>query len=448
MNDITTRPLGRATTLCHIPTDRHKTARLSIVTIRPADALESPTATLLFGVLRRGSEGYPCLSRLNRALDELYGTTLTIRNYLWGDSHIISFTAEMPEDAYLPAADRDLDLLGGVMHLLASLLLHPLTDENGLLRADAVEAEVRALCDSLRALSNDTRTYAADRFRRLMCPDEPYGLSVGGTVETVEAITPAALTEHYRRMLSTCRCAVYYVGQASARRVEAAWNASFGGWDPAPIPGTVTLPHPVPVAPRTHTEDRAVSQGKLCIGWSCGENYTTLTPAEEAAMLVLSELFGVMQSARLFRRVREELGLCYYCDGALDLTKGILWVASGIRPDRRAEAEAAIRAELSSIAAGEVTAEEVATARLSLVNSLLETEDSQGALESEAHRRLMSGRTETIPEQIALIEAVTPAAVAEAAARFVPDTVFFLNATGATADSTGDMDDEEDCDDD
>ncbi len=425
----TTRALGQATTLCHIHTERFKTARLSLVTIRPADEAESPLATLLFGVLRRGSEGYPSLSRLNRALDELYGTTLTIRNYLWGDSHIISFTAEMPEAVFLPVADRDVDLVGGVMHLLTALMLRPLTDETGLLRADTVEAEKRALCDSLRALSNDTRTYAADRFRRLMCPDEPYGLSVGGTVETVEAITPADVTAHYRRMLAGCRCAVYYVGRASVERVEAACRAALGDWNPAPAPRTITPPHPVPAQPRAFSEDRAVSQGKLCLGWSCGENYTTISPAEEAAMLVLNELFGVMQSARLFRRVREELGLCYYCDAALDLSKGILWVASGIRSDRRCEAEAAIRAELAALADGQATAEEVATARLSLENSLRQIEDSQGALESEAFRCLMSGRTTTTTEQIDLIRAVTPADVTAAARRFTPDTAFFLNAT-------------------
>ncbi len=441
MSVTTTCPLGRATTLCHIGTDRFKTAQLSFVTIRPADEVESPLATLLFGVLRRGSEGYPRLALLNRALDELYGTTLTIRNYLWGDSHIISFTAEMPEEAYLPASDRHLDLIGGVMQLLASLLLHPLTDDTGCLRTEAVESEKRSLIDSLYAMANDTRIYASDRFRRLMCPDEPYGLSVGGTPEAVEAITPAALTAHYRRFLASCRCAVYYVGHASVDRVADAFRASFGHWDPAPAEETLTPPHPIPAVPRAYVEDRAVSQGKLCIGWACGENHTNLTPAEEASALVLNELFGVMQSSRLFSCVREKLGLCYYCDSALDLTKGILWVASGIRSDRREEAEQAIRAELSAIVDGHVTEAEVATAQLSLESSLRQIEDSRGALASEAHRRFMSGRTLTEEEQIVLIRAVTPADVSAMAARFVPDTVFFLNGTAPFCDGEGEDDD-------
>ncbi len=443
MSETTIRPLGRAITLCHIGTDRFKTARLSLVTVRPADARESPLATLLFGVLRRGSEGYPTLSRLNRALDELYGTTLTIRNYLWGDSHVISFTADMPEDAYLPVADRELDILSGAMHLLATLLLHPLTDEQGNLRAETVESEKQSLCDSLRAMANDTRTYAADRFRRLMCPDEPYGLSVGGTVETVESITAAELTAHYRRLLAACNACVYYVGRAPAERVESVCRRALGTWDPAPTPAAVTRPHPIPACPQAFSEDRAVTQGKLCIGWSCGANHATLTPAEEAALLVLNELFGVMQSSRLFCRVREELGLCYYCDSALDPTKGILWVASGIRSDRRREAEAAIRAELAAIADGHLTEAEVAPARLSLESGLRQTEDSLGALESEAHRRFMSGRTSTVDEQISLVCAVTPADVIAAAARLAPDTVFFLNGIATTSDGEG-----EDCDDD
>ncbi len=436
-------PLNRATTLHHLETNRFKTARLTFLTVRPADAVQSPLATLLYGVMRRGSERYPRLALLNRRLDELYGTTFTIRNYLCGDQHIISFTAEMLEENYLLSSDRGMDILDGVMEMLSDMLLRPLRDPDGVLRRAAVEAEVQSLSDSLRNLANDPRTFAADRFRRLLCAGEPYGLSIGGTVEDVAAITPADLTAHRAQHLAATDCEVFYIGRAPMERVRALWDKHFGAWDPAPAPRVPTRPHPLPKTPRWVEETRAIAQGKLCMGWSCGESETTLRdPAALAALSVCNELFGVMQSSLLFRHVRERLGLCYYCESALDMSKGILWVASGIRPDRREAAETAIREQFDHLQSGRISAEDVELAKLSLINSYRQIGDSQGAMESFLTRQLFSGVKRTPAEQIAAISAVTALDVVAAARRFVPDMTYFLRGNAPMEDEEEEDDDD------
>ncbi len=433
--NVQTLPLNRATTLCHVRTDRFKTARLTFLTARPADAKESPRATLLYGILRRGSEHYPRLALLNRRLDELYGTTLTIRNYLRGDTHIISFTAEMLERDYLLPSDADMDLLDGVTELLADMMLRPLREDNFHLRREAVEAEKDSLCDSLRSLQNDTRSYAADRFRRLMCPDEPYGLSIGGSPDEVMAITPHEVTDHYTDHMSHVRCVVFYSGQAPAATVKAAWDKHFGAWDPDPLPPLVTRPHPIPVSPRSMEESRPVGQGKLCMGWSCGENYATVRdPLVLAALFVCNEVFGVMQSSLLFRHVRERLGLCYYCESALDMTKGILWVASGIRSDRRAEAEAAIRAQLAALQTGDIAPGDIELGKLSLLSSYRQMEDSQAAVESHLIRSVLDESDISLEAFTDAVLSVTLADVTAAANRFRPDTTYFLRGTESSDD--------------
>lgn len=437
--------LNEAATLHHMPTDRFKTARWSIYTLLPAHAERSPLITLLFGILRRGSEHYPRLALLNRRLDELYGTTLTIRNELYGDTHVVCYTAEMLEQAFLPAADADMDILGGVTALLSDMLLHPLCDGNGLLRAEAVEREKQSLCDSLLSLRNDTRAYAAARLRSLMCADEPHGLSIGGTVERVRAITPAEVTACYRDLMKHARCEVFYTGRAEVGTVVRAWENAFGDWHPdrAPLPPTAV--HVPPAVPRRVEEDMAVSQGKLCMGWACGQGYGTgCDPRTMAAYAVCNELFGVMQNSLLFRRVREELGLCYYCDSALDMTKGILRVSCGMHPAHRAEAEAAINGQLAAIREGQIDPADVELAKLSLLNGYRQMEDSQGAMEDFAFARLMNGTTESLSEVMAHIRAVTAEEVTAVAGTYKPDTVFFLNGTAAGEGGEEDDGDDED----
>ena len=376
-------------------------------------------------------------------MDELYGTTLTIRNYLHGDNHVVCYTAEMAEQAFLPPADAHMDILGGVMELLSDMILRPLTDGDGCLRADAVEKEKQSLCDSLRSLRNDTRAYAGNRLREIMCAGEPYGLSIGGTVEQVMAITPAQVTARHKALLTATRMEVFYTGRASAETVAAAWNKAFVGWMPALADTPATTRHLPAATPARVSEDMEVSQGKLCMGWSCGENFTTLRdcPDDLAAYAVCNELFGVMQSSRLYRYVREELGLCYFCDSALDMTKGILWVSCGIRSDKREEAEAAITEQLTRLQRGDISPADVEMAQLSLQNAYCQIGDSQSSAEVFAFNRLMNATADTPEDELERIMAVTPADVERVARRFKPDTVFFLNGT-APGEGEGEDDDD------
>lgn len=424
-------PLNPAATLRYHGDTRFKTARMSLVWVLPAHGEESPLTTLLFGVYRRGSEAYPRLALLNRRLDELYGTTLTIRNYLYGDSHVVVYSLEMMERELLPPEDAHMDILREVMGLLAQMLLHPLEEADGGLRAEAVEKEKVSLCDSLRSLRSDTRAYAGNRLRELMCPGEPYGISIGGTVEQVMAITPAQVTAHHRKWLSHARLEVFYTGRETVEAVVSAWRAAFADWSPASLPLPETKPHLPPSHPKEFIEEMEVSQGKLCMGWSCGECFTTLRqdPHSLAAYLVCNELFGVMQGSLLFRHLREERGLCYFCDSSLDMTKGILWVSCGIRPDKREEAEAGIREQLERIRTGQISPSDVELAKLSLQNVYRQMEDSQSSLEVFALNHLLNGTTDTLEGELERILEVTLADVARVAGRFVPDTVFFLKGT-------------------
>lgn len=425
-------PLSDAVTLYAIQTDRFKTARLSIYTVTPADEVQSPLGTLLFGILRRGSQKYPRLSLLNRRLDELYGTTLTLRNFLRGDNHVLSFTAEMLSDAYTFSGD-DGNILEGTMEVMAEMLLHPLRDEQGFLRRDTVEAEVISMIDSIRAEVNDPRTYAATKLRQTMCEGEPFGLSLSGSIPLLETVTPEVVSALLHDRLQRAHWEVYYVGSESPDTVADTFRRCFAGFMPQVLPLSTTHPHLPPASVRRVEEELPVEQGKLCIAWSSG--ITDQTPAEDrrddyAAAVVLCELLGIMQSSLLFRRVREELGLCYDCDAAWEGKKGILSVTSGIHPKNRAVAEQAILAVFADIQAGVLADADVALAKISLENSYRQLPDSPAAMES--YWFWQTPEHSVLPEShLQRFLSVTREDIIRVAQMFSLDTVYFLNATCA-----------------
>ncbi len=423
-------PLSDAVTLYAIQTDRFKTARLSIYTVTPADEVQSPLGTLLFGILRRGSEKYPRLSLINRRLDELYGTTLTLRNFLRGDDHVLSFTAEMLSDAYTLSGD-DANILEGTMEVMAEMLLHPLRDAQGLLRHDTVEAETVSMIDSIRAEVNDPRTYAATRLRQTMCEGEPFGLSLSGSIPLLEAVTSEAVTTLLDDRLHYAHWEIYYVGNDAPETVADVFKRRFAGFAPQTLPLADTRPHLPPTAVRRVEEELPVEQGKLCMAWSSG--ITDRTPVTDerddyAASVVLCELLGIMQSSLLFRRVREELGLCYDCDAAWEGKKGILSVTSGIHPKNREIAEQAILAVFSDIQTGMLSDADVSLAKISLENSYRQLPDSPAAMES--YWFWQTPAHSVSPEMhLKRFLSVTKEDIVCVAQKFSLDTVYFLNAT-------------------
>lgn len=416
--------IAEAVGLHTIQTNDFKTARLSLYTVQPANGESSPLATLLFGILRRGSQAYPKLSLLNRRLDELYGTTLTLRNFLIGDKHILSFTAEMMEDAYLPKGET-CDILQGTLDVLAEMLCRPLTDVDGRLRPDVVEQEKQSLCDSIRADINDPRTYASMRLRHVMCQGEPYGVSLSGDVDTVMSITPEDVTNAFVSGAKQASWEVYYTGRASADRVAHGFMQAFGNHLPAPLPVGETLPHLPPKSPRYVEETLPVEQGKLCMAWSGVSTHD----GDHPAAVVLCELLGVMQSAVLFRTVREEMGLCYYCDASYEGSKGILTVASGIHPRNRQAAEDAIIDAVERIKEGKLDPNDVTLAQLSLQNAYRQIPESPASMEAYWFRHAMEGQQGSPEEILSLLMDVTADRVVAVAREFSLDTVYFLNAT-------------------
>ncbi len=427
--------ISDAVTLYVMQTDAFKTARLSIHAMSPAKKETFPLEMLLFGILRRGCEKYPSLAHINRRLDELYGTTLTIRNFFRGDNHVLSLTAEMLSDSYTLPHDP-MNVLDGTMELLADVLLHPIRDEKGNLRKDIVKAEKRALIDSVHAEINDTKSYATTRLRMITCKGqgESFGLALTGHTDMVEKVTSEEMTRFFDSRLSEARWEVYYVGDASPERVAASFKQAFKDFAPQPLRLHVDFPHPPPSASLRLQETYPVKQGMLCMSWSLGISDTTPPKIEGeddyAAALVLCEMFGIMQSSLLFRRVREALGLCYFCDAAFEIKQGILSVISGIHPKNREAAEAAILEVFKDIREGRFTSMDLSYAHSSLFNGYYQVYDSPAAMESYFFWQDGYPKKDTAV-MLRRIVRVREADIIRVANKFVLDSVYFLNAANA-----------------
>ena len=135
-----------ALTLRVYPTEKFKAGLLTMSVALPIHKERVWLTSLLLAVLRRGTEKYPTLEAINRRLDYLYGTDLSIRNFYRGDCQVIGFAAEYPEAVYLPGGE---DLTRDILDVMCQILFCPQTDEQGLLLARYVESEKQVLADAI-----------------------------------------------------------------------------------------------------------------------------------------------------------------------------------------------------------------------------------------------------------------------------------------------------------
>jgi predicted Zn-dependent peptidase len=274
------------------------------------------------------------------------------------------------------------------------------------------------------------QTYAESRYHQFLYAGEPYALSTMGKVEEVETLTAEDVTDAWRQWLERARVEIFYVGRADAETVGQKIRRAFSGWAPVGLVLPPMTAHPTPQSLRTCTEERALTQGWLCMGWASG-----ITDSQSGgggsqdrlfAARMLNQLLGDMPSSLLFRYVREEKGLCYDCTSSFDAVKGVLTVLCGTSPAHRDAAEAAIRAQVEALRAGHIRGENLELARVSLMNEYRQCADNPASLEHFWFWRTLRGQIQTPEDCLEAVRRVTEAQVAEAAACLVPDTVFYL----------------------
>jgi predicted Zn-dependent peptidase len=214
-----------------------------------------------------------------------------------------------------------------------------------------------------------------------MCCDEAFGISKLGSEEEVIKITPAALTDHYHKILDNSRIEIFYCGSSDPVRVKAAIESTFKTLPDrvnAKVPKTDIIYKPPTDTPRRFTECLDVTQGKLALGFRMGD---AMKNPDYPALMLFNTIYGGSVSSKLFLNVRERMSLCYYASSMIDKHKGIMIVSSGVEFSNFDAALDEILAQLESIKNGDVSELEFTSAKRYVITSVKSALDRLGGLE-------------------------------------------------------------------
>ncbi len=419
MDPIVQTPLDGVTFLT-LTDDRFTTARISVSLYVPLAEETAGRYAMLPYLLRRGCRRLDCVTAFSRELDRLYGAGIDGYIAAAGETQIVNLSMSCLDDRFALDGDR-------VTKDCADLLLEVLFDppfENGMFREEDVAQERRCTLESIAAEINDKRRYAVSRCKKLLCEGEPYAVSKYGTKEQVEALTREELTDAWRTLLQTAPMRVIYQGSGDGEAVKQAFVDRLTTRCVKPLPEVTVKPAKAQVARGNESMD--VNQCQLVLGLRT--EVADDHPLSDA-MRLANAVFGATPHSLLFRHVREEHSLCYYCVSRFDRRKGIMMVESGVEQASLVQAEEEILRQLEALQNGAFSDEELEHARLSLLDAMMGVQDSASAT-AEWYSAQKPNRHRTPEQAMQAIRAVTREQVIEAANTLTLDCVFTLTPDG------------------
>lgn len=301
-------------------------------------------------------------------------------------------------------------------------------------REEEIDRERGVIIEEYR-MYQDTPMYQAGwDFEELLYGDQPLGWDTIGTEACIRSFHHDHFVEHHRQLYTSENAVLCFAGRIQQDRARALAEEMFSDLPRKRVQRfTPIAPGP---ATRVKLTTKKTEQAHLVLG--C-EGVSALDP-DHFAMRLLAIVLGGNMSSRMFLRVREARGLCYYIQTTTDnyLDTGVLSTRAGVDPARLEEAITAIRHEYLEIAKNGTTIEELTRAKEYLKGKLtLSLEDSEERAHFFGKQALLYPEILDPAQYLMKIEAVTKKQVDALAKKLFSAERLKLVVIGSTEDRAG-----------
>lgn len=359
---------------------------------------------------------YPDYSELSMRFSELYGASMSDSTSILGDVRVSDLSVTAIDDRFALEGEK---LERESCQLLLDCLLDPLM-ENGAFSAETTRLMQGELIDAIDSVINDKRNYAAQKGAEIAYSGEPWGLSVQGTHEEAERITPQSAYSAYRSMLEHGRIEIFAVGCSDFSESERMLTEAFAKLTRSGICVPVSRPSALKPETLTVTEDMQMNQAVLRMYFKAPEMQ------DRYAGALLSMILGGMTTSRFFMKIREEQSLCYYCSSFSNRFKRVITAYAGVDGCNVERTRDAVLAEFRDVCENGVSEDELQRAKLEIINDAKSVYDGVKAIASWYSAQLLDEHVITPEEYIEEVKKVTPERIREACGKYALDTVFTL----------------------
>ena len=300
------------------------------------------------------------------------------------------------QDTALPVA------VDVIADMLTSSLIDPVEFEN----------ERTVILEELAMNEDDPEDVAHEAFCAAVLGDHPLGRPIGGTPETIKAVTRDAVWDYYKGNYRPQDLVVAAAGgvdhDALIKQVEQALAEA--GWDLSvrntPVARRVLAQAEINRGSALNVINRPTQQANVLVG----VQGLIANDPRRFAMGILNTVLGGGMSSRLFQEIREKRGLAYsvysfnqgYSDGAF------FGLYAGCSPQKTQEVTRLMIEELDKVANEGITQAEFDLAIGNISGSLaLKFESTQSRMSRLVSSEVVTGEFVDLNESLTLFQAVT-----------------------------------------
>ena len=304
--------------------------------------------------------------------------------------------------------DADLPL---AVEILTDLVRRPLLKQSDL------ESERNVVIEEINGVSDTPDDLVFELHARALWPDHPYGYSILGTRQSLDALTAEDLRTLHHSGYYRGNCVIAAAGNVDHSQLLTVLERE--GWFEGG-PGQASRKAVIP-APASRggdcVEHRDTAQTHIVFG----TDTFPLRDPRRFHLAILTNVFGGGMSSRLFQRVREELGLAYaiFAYKHFYQSSGQLGVYVGTQPSTAEQAVDAIRDEYQRLAREGLPPAELTNGKQQLKGQIMLSLESPGARMARlAGFTLYEDQYRPLDQMLSEIDGITPDAVSQVAREF------------------------------
>ncbi len=296
------------------------------------------------------------------------------------------------------------------LSIVSNLVFFPLDE------TERVMSERGVITQELHMYQDNPLMYVEQVVDSVAFGNHPLGWDIGGTPQTVQAMTRAKL-QRFRQQHYQPRNVVIAIAGPLPKNIRSLVKQALSG--ATADRQKISPPKRFSSSqrqPRQQIIRKATDQVQLGLAWpSVGRGHRDV-----AVTQLIATMLGGNMSSRLFLNVRDAQGLAYYITARNNFyaETGTFYIQAGVGVDQWQQAVRAIHHEIEQFVEQGCGPDELTRAKEFLTGKItLDMEDTVNQANWYARQLVLKGQIETPQQRIAALRAVTPAQVRRVAKR-------------------------------
>jgi len=325
-------------------------------------------------------------------------------------------------------AKADNASFGKILDIVSDIYLNPTFPEK------EMEKEKGVIIEEINMYKDLPQAIVSNEFIKLLYGDQPAGWFIAGLKENILKMKRSDFVDYCKKHYVAEATTVVVAGNVEEKMTFDLVKKSFSKISSGKKEGKKRVSE-IQSKPEVSIFFKDTDQTHIILGVRSLNMYDKNIPVAR----LLSGILGRGLSSRLFMKMREELGICYYVNAGQDSSTdhGIFEVSAGVDTNRIEIAIKAILTELALLKKELVSEEELKKVKMMLIGNLkLSLESSDSIAEFYGFQEVFKEKIKKPEDIIKEINAVTAEEIKKLASEIFIDSKLNLSIVGKFKDKS------------